>query len=46
MKYRTVSGIQKGSAVYLKTDQLEKAQRLNGIVNDAGQVELTDMKKK
>ena len=46
IKHRTVSGIQKGTEIYLKADQLEKALRLNGIVNGAGQFELTDMKKK
>lgn len=46
VKHRAVSGIQKGTEIFLKADQLEKALRLNGIVNDAGQFDLTDMKKK
>lgn len=45
-KHRTVPGVQQGSSIYLTADQLENALRLNGNVNDAGQFEVTDWKKK
>lgn len=44
--HRNVPGVQKGTGIYLKADQMKKALHLNGKVNNAGQFELMAANKK
>lgn len=43
---RTIPAMQKGTGIYLNADQLGKALRVTGTINNAGQFELTPAEKK